>query len=157
MIKNEKNRRHITQNNRGFTLIELLIAGVIFLLVFTGILATYIACLELAEISKNSSIATQTCKGRLETIKDTDFIQIQATYHQVGFTTPNFNGRGVSYVDILNGNVTRVTLVFCWKQPNGRVIGEDKNLNGQLDGGEDSNGNNRIDSLVNLVTDIYHE
>ena len=33
-----------------------------------------------------------------------------------------------------------------------RVIGEDKNLNGTLDGGEDSNANGRLDSPGQILT-----
>jgi hypothetical protein len=40
----------------------------------------------------------------------------------------------------------KIRIVACWRNQNGRVIGEDKNLNGTLDAGEDLDGNGLIDS-----------
>jgi len=49
----------------------------------------------------------------------------------------------------------QATVSVCWRQKN-RVIGEDKNLNGALDAGEDANGNKIIDSPVELTTLIVN-
>ncbi len=142
-------------NNKSFTLIELMIAATIFLIAFVGILISYFTCLELSEISKNTSIAVHASKARLETIRNTTFNQIKATYNNTAFVIANFNGKGVSYVDDTNPRLLKITVSFCWKQPSGRVVGEDKNLNGQLDAGEDTNGNGTIDSPVQLVSYIF--
>ncbi len=50
-----------------------------------------------------------------------------------------------------------VTVTFCWRQSNGRLMGEDSNLNGALNTGEDVNGNGTIDSPVQLIAYIYNE
>lgn len=141
---------------KGFTLVELMIAATIFLLTFVGVLVSYLTCLDLAELSKNTSVAVHASKAKLETVKNTTFNQIKTTYNNISFTAAGINGRGVSYVDDTNPSLLKVTVSFCWKQPNGRIVGEDANLNGQLDGGEDKPPtNNMIDSPVQLITYIF--
>ena len=140
---------------RGFSLVELMIAAGIFLIAFVGILVSYMACLELNQISKNTSIAVHASKARLEAIKNTAFSQIKATYNNVTFTAAGLNGIGVSYVDDSNPRLIKITVSFSWKQPSGRVIGEDTNLNGQIDGSEDKNSNGILDSPVELVTYVF--
>ena len=148
-------KRQCRTMNRGFTLAELMVAAAIFLFVLGGILFSYITCLELAEIAKNSSLATHAAKSKLEEIKNTAFNQIYANYHNVSFTAAGLNGRGVRYVDNSDPDLLHVIIEFCWRQPNGRIIGEDQDLDGLLDGGEDDNGNGRLDSIVILDTYIY--
>ena len=140
----------------GFSLTELMIAAAVFLLVIAGVLISYIACLELAEVSKNSSLAVYAAKSKIEEMKNTPFSQILAAYNNTTFTTANLNGIGVCYVDDSNPDLLHVSVVFCWKQPNGRVLGEDKDLDGQLDVGEDMNSNGRLDSIVQIETYIYN-
>ena len=41
-----------------------------------------------------------------------------------------------------------VTVVICYKDKNGRAVGEDRNFNGVLDSGEDGNGNELLDSPI---------
>jgi len=150
-------KKFVSRDNKksGMTLVELLIAAGILVLTLTGILVSYLACLELAEISKNASTALHEVKSKIEEIQNTAFDQIEATYDQTIFTLAGFNGIGVSYVDASNSDLLLINMAFCWRQPNGRVIGEDKNLNGQLNPGEDQNGNGQIDSLVQIASQIF--
>ena len=143
------------KSKNGFSLVELLISAGIFLLAFVGILMSYLTCLELAQLSKNTSTAVHAVKARLETIQNTAFDQIKATYNNVTFTTTGLTGIGVSYVDDTNPRLLLVTIPFCWKQPSGRIIGEDTNLNGQVNAGEDKNANNLLDSPVQIVTYLF--
>jgi hypothetical protein len=62
---------------------------------------------------------------------------------------------GVVYINDTNPELLQATVSVCWRQKN-RVIGEDKNLNGALDAGEDANGNKIIDSPVELTTLIVN-
>ena len=140
---------------KGLSLVELMIAAAIFLVTFVGILASYLACLELSEMSKNSSIALHATKARMEAIKNTTFSQIKATYNNIPFAVTGFKGMGISYVDDTNPVLLKVTLSFSWKQPRGRTVGEDTNINGVLDAGEDKNGNGQLNSPVELVTYIF--
>lgn len=141
--------------SRAFTLIELMVAAVVFILAFVGILLSYLKCLELNEISKNSSLAVRATKGRLEEIRNKTFNQIKASYNNVPFTAAGLSGMGVSYVDDTDPNLLKITVTFCWKQYSGLIVGEDKNLNGQLNAGEDKNGNNLLDSPTTMVSYVY--
>ena len=144
---------------KSFTLVELMIATGIFMVTFVGILMTFVKCLELSELSKNSILALYGSKSRLERIKNTQniaFNQIKANYNNVLFTVNGLTGNGVTYVDDTNPNLLKVTVTFCWRQSNQRVIGEDKNLNGQLNAGEDANGNGLLDSPTTLVNYIFN-
>ncbi len=141
---------------KGFSLVEILIASGIFLLAFVGILMSYLTCLDLAQFSKNTSIAVRAVQGRMETIRNTPVNQIKATYDRVTFATSGLTGIGVSYVDDTNPSLLTVTITFCWKQPNGRIVGEDTNLNGVLDTGEDKNSNSILDSPAQIVTKVFN-
>ena len=52
------------------------------------------------------------------------------------------------------GRLFEAKITASFKLPNGRIIGEDKNLNGILDAGEDLNGNGELDSPVFLKSFI---
>ena len=146
--------KKIVKHN-GFTLLELMIGATIFLFAFLGILGSYLACIELSAVSKNASVALHTAKMKLENIKNVPFSQIKATYHNIVFTTPTLQGKGVSYVDDTDPTLLKITVSFSWRQANGRIIGEDSNLDGLLNIGEDKNGNGMLDSPVELVTHIF--
>ena len=152
-MKNKTKRIQISKE--GFSLAELLIASAILIIAVTGILMSYLRCLELNEISRNSSLAVQAGKSRMEQIKATTFSQIKATYDNVVFNISNLNGKGVTYIDDSTSDLLVVTTSISWKLRNGRIFGEDSNLNGQLDMGEDDNGNGVLDSPVLLVTRIF--
>ncbi|MFA5089165.1 MAG: prepilin-type N-terminal cleavage/methylation domain-containing protein [Candidatus Omnitrophota bacterium] len=154
LIKHEA-KKILKISSKGFTLVEVIISAAVLLLTFVGILTSYIRCLELTELSRNTSIAVNAARSRMEDIKNTQFGQIASDYHNVTFTASGLTGIGVTYVDSSNPDLLRVTAVFCWRQSNGRVIGEDINLNGQVNSGEDQNGNGLLDSSVRLVSNIY--
>ena len=83
------------------------------------------------------------------------FDNILTTYpNQTKFDVLGFNGKGIIYVQSIDLRTLLVTVSFSWKESNGRVIGEDKNINGDLDAGEDLNGNFIIDSPVQIVSYI---
>ncbi len=145
----------VRRNQEAFTLIELMIAAVVFLLAFVGILLSYLTCIDLNEVSKNTSAAVHACKARLEAVKNTQFVQIKGTYHNTTFTTAGLTGKGVVYVDDTNPRLLNIVMSFSWRQPSGRVIGEDKDLDGLLDGGEDDNSNGILDSPVELMTSVF--
>ncbi len=146
--------RHIKCSRFSFTLVELLIASVVFILTLVGILLSYMKCVELNEHSRNLSIAMRGLESRFEDIKNTPFSQIKTSYNQVTFTNANLNGTGVSGVDDTNPALLRVSMSFSWRQSNGRIMGEDANLNGQLNAGEDKNGNGVLDSPAQLISYI---
>jgi prepilin-type N-terminal cleavage/methylation domain-containing protein len=143
--------------NQGFTLPELMVAAMVTIIAFLGILYTYARYLELDELSRNTAIALQTSQNKIEAIKNTQFDQIVATFNNQTFTSSGINGRGAVTIDSTNPKLMLITVTFCWKQTNTRLMGEDTNLNGVLNTGEDKNGNGTMDSPVQLIAYIYNE
>ena len=142
-------------SKKGFTLVEIMVATGVFLVSMSGILFSYLKCMELQDIGRNVSIATQAVQNKMEDVKATTFANIYSTFNNQTFTAANLNGKGVVYVNNSNPSLLLIKIVFCWKQPNGRLFGEDKNLNGVLDAGEDANANGQLDSYVQISSYIY--
>lgn len=142
-------------SNKGFTLIEVMIAAAILVTVICGILLIYINSLELISLSRNLTFSVNAAQRKIEEIRDYTFSLIYADYNEQVFTVdemPPGNSRGVIYVDDANPDLLKVTISVCWRQRANRIIGEDLDLDGVLDAGEDLNGNNMIDSPAQLVT-----
>lgn len=147
--------KFIKPNQAGLTLVETLIAVLILLPLFSISMLTFIKCIELSDMAKNSSLAMTGIKSRLAIIENTQYNQIAGTYNNTNFTIAGLNGIGVTYVDTSTNHLT-TTISFSWKERNGRIIGEDKNLNGNWDTGEDTiTANNRLDSMAQVSTQIY--
>lgn len=155
LMLHKKQPVFLSQNNSGFTLVELLVASGLLIIVVTGLLLSYIRALELNEISRNSSIAVQAGRTRMDTIKNTAFDQVKATYNNVTFNIGGLNGKGISYVDDTNPKLLKITIPISWKQKNGRLFGEDADLDGVLDAGEDKNANGLLSSPVEIVDYLF--
>lgn len=139
----------------GFTLAELMVSTGILGIVIAGILVSFIRCMELNEVSQNKSTATKAARSRMEVIKMTPYANLLATYNNVTFNVPGLNGKGVSYVTIIDAKNTQVTISVSWKQKNGRVFGEDQNINGIINAGEDANANGQLNSPVDISEIIF--
>ncbi len=140
---------------QAFTMAELLVASCIFLIAVVGIVYSYLKCMELAEIGRNASLAVQEVRTKMEEIKAANFSTVLATYNNTTFNVNNLNGKGVIYINNTNPDLLVIKVVFCWKQQGGRLIGEDADLDGVLDAGEDKNANGQLDSYVQVVTNLY--
>lgn len=150
--------KKLFENHNGVTLPEIMIATVVFSIAFIGLLTTYLRCAELNDQARNMSMATTAAKSRMEQIKNTAFNQIVANHHNNSWaTTTPANGYGFSYVDDTVSDLLEIRVSICWQNKDGRIIGEDTNLNGVLNAGEDVNGNGMIDSSVQLVSYIFNE
>jgi len=134
---------------------ELLIASAIMIVTVTGILISYLRALELNEVSHNSSLAVQGARSRMEQIRSTAFPNIMANYNNVAFDIAGLQGKGVSYVTLTSADMVHVVVSVSWQQKSGRVYGEDANINGQVNAGEDTNGNGILDSPVMLESNIF--
>ena len=147
--------------NRGFTLPELMISALILGVTFVGLLLTFVKCMELNELSRNSMTAVAAAKSKMEEIKNADLNQIYTSYNNVSFDVTGFssaNAKGVSYVNNSNPDLLLVTISVCWKQKNGRIIGEDANLNGAYNVGEDTiTANGTIDSPAQVVGYVFQK
>jgi type II secretory pathway pseudopilin PulG len=151
-------------DKRAFTLVEVLFTFGILAFCICGILLTYIQMFVLVDLSRDTTLATNAAQARMEELKRASFTSLSGfngqTYDVSGFASGNAKCRvEVSDVTIRNPyteTLKRARVVVCFKS-RGRVIGEDSNLNGNLDSGEDrqhsgEDGFGRLDSPVELVT-----
>ena len=155
IIMGKSNFRKI-KGTEGFALVEVMVSAVIMILAFVGILVTYMKCMELNEMSRNKSMATKAAKTRMELINTSAFSSLTANYNNIPFL-PAVRMAGVSYINTTNPDLAQIVVSVCWRQKNGLLVGEDADLDGVLDAGEDTNGNGMIDSPVQLVTFRYDE
>lgn len=139
----------------GFTLMELMIAAAVLIAVLVGLLAAFIGCFALNETSRNLTIAINGCQRKLEEIHDESFGQIFASYDGATFEVAGLrdaDSEGVVEVDNTDPDLLVISVTVCWRQKGGRIFGEDSDLDGVLDAGEDDNGNGQLDSPAQLVT-----
>ena len=140
----------------GFSLVEVIMATAILAFALVGILGTYVTCLILITTSNNVNAATNAAQGIIEEIRSAPFPQIKANYNRMTFMVNDIpSSMGVVYVDdSTNPEFLDVTVSVCWRQGN-KIIGEDANLNGAFDAGEDTIiANGIIDSTVELKTQV---
>ncbi len=139
------------RGKKGFTLVEILVSTVIMAIAITSTLKVLIYLLQLNEANQASVECMNTVQGYMDEIKIVNYGDVVAIYNGMRFTVNDLTNRGVRHSGIIYANeiepdfLIDVQVVICWENKN-RIIGEDKNLNGILDGGEDENGNGRIDS-----------
>lgn len=146
----------IVLNKKGFTLAEVMISTFLLVLIFSGTILTFFHCMDLNEMARNSSIALSAIKSRIAEIENTPYSQVSAIYNNATFTSPDLKGIGVSTINSANPDFLEVTATFTWQQKNGRIVGEDLNMNGIINSGEDVNNNNILDSPVTVATAIYN-
>ena len=131
----------------GFTLVEVLVASVILAISLGGIIALFFYCFSLNERSREYTIAIAEAQDQLEELRAAEAVSEGA------FDLNQLTGKGVIYVDDSNRELIQIKIVICWQSNrDGRNIGEDDNLNGILDAGEDLNGNLELDSPVMFTT-----
>ena len=141
----------------GFTLAELLLAVIILGFVLGGLLQVFIRCSVLAELAYNKTVAMSEAQGKMEEIRSYDYGSIAADYASGGsqgntFSLSQLTGTGVIYIDSSNADLLEVEIVVSWQNKYGRIIGEDIDLDGALDSGEDVDGNNKLSSIATLVS-----
>jgi prepilin-type N-terminal cleavage/methylation domain-containing protein len=153
-IKSDRKRKQ-----QGFTLIELLVVVGILAVVILGLIQTFLLGSVLADLSNKKTIAVGEAQDKLEEILNHTFSTIIVDYGAGGtpgntFSLSQITGKGVVTVTSVSATLLQVDVVICFQYRNGRVFGEDLDLDGVLDPGEDTNGNGVIDSAVRLTTYI---
>jgi len=153
-IESEKYLFNKAKNRNAFSLIELMIASAILMFIMIGMLSTYIACFELNEFSRSLTLVNNGLQAKMETLRETPFdslLSLDGTNFSIsGFSTTDAKGVIDVYYTTYS-DLIYVRLVGCWRQKSGRVIGEDKNLNGSLDSGEDD-GDGVLESPAEIIT-----
>jgi hypothetical protein len=158
----------------GFTLVEIMLATGILVFALCGILAAFISCAALSSTSKNINIATNAALEISEQIRTTSFSYLSSPVtkglringqpfaetftgskiYNCHFSVAVLPENSVTvYIDTNTSELLGLTVSVCWKQ-NNRVIGEDKDLDGELAESEDANANELIDSPVQIVTRV---
>ncbi len=148
--------------NSGFTLIEVMVSTMLLVVALLGSLGVFARLLGITESDKSYLIAQKEAEAKMEELTRYNYPALIADYTNAGAlkSTP-FNlsstmiiGKGVVYAQELSGaanSLLSAKVVVCYRQK-GRIVGEDTNLNGILDGAEDQNNNARIDSPCQLDT-----
>jgi type II secretory pathway pseudopilin PulG len=140
----------------GFTLVEALLAVTITAVCLSGLLLTYINLLTWTGLWRDFTLATSAMQARMEEIKRADFANLtlydNTTFNITGFNSTTAMG-GTQVMDTGYDDLKEVRLTVSFFS-RGRLIGEDRNLNGTLESSEDLNNNSRMDSPCELVTTI---
>ena len=149
----------IKNNTQSFTLVELLVVTGILSVVILGLIQTLILGSVLADLSNRKTIAMGEAQDKLEEILNHTYAQITTDYGAGGtpgntFSLSQITGKGLITIDSSTTNLLKIDVVVSFQYCNGRIMGEDLNLNGALDGGEDANGNGVLDSPIKLSTYI---
>jgi len=141
--------------NKGFTLLELMIAAGVLIVALSGLLAVFTHLLSLNENSRKLTLGVAACQDKLEQIRNSDFSTAYATYNGTSFNPAGFTaGEAKGAVSINNSNpdLLQIFVSVSWRTRSNRVIGEDTNLNGVFEAGEDTSPNGRLDSPAAIAT-----
>ncbi|MDD5431988.1 MAG: hypothetical protein PHO70_03265 [Candidatus Omnitrophica bacterium] len=144
--------------NRAFALAEVLLALGILAFTMSGILLVLANTSLLSTLSKNSTIAINTCQSRMEEMQNLSYDAITAL-NGTTFLIPSGSGVagdniGIGRIEVgvvIDRLLLRVRVVASFRNKNS-IIGEDANLDGDVTGAEDTNGNGRYDSPIELIT-----
>ncbi len=141
---------------KAFTLVELVIVAAILGISIVGMMKLYIYTTVLSKLSENKTLATGEVQSKLELMRNHDFNNILADYSSGGtpgntFQLTNLDGIGIIYINSANNDLYEVEIVACWRDKYGRIIGEDSDLDGILDMGEDKNGDGKINSIAQIM------
>ena len=142
-------------NKSGFTLLELMIGVGVLIVALVGLLGVFAHMISLNENSGKLSLAVAACQAKLEEMRNSSFTDLYTTYNGTSFNPNGFSSgeaKGAISINNSNAKLLQVFVSVSWMTRSNRVIGEDKNLNGVRDAGEDLNGNLRLDSPGQIAT-----
>ncbi len=142
-------------NKSGFTLIELMITVSVLIVALVGLLVIFSHLALLNENSRKLTLAMAACQDKLEEMRNSSFQTLYASYNGTSFNPSGFTlgqAKGAISINNSNPNLLQIFVSVSWRTRSNRVIGEDANLNGMLDAGEDAYWNNRIDSPASIMT-----
>lgn len=134
-----------------------MVASMIVAITLVSMMRVFIYCSTLAEISRNLTAAMAEAQNTVEQIRNHNYSSIAVDYGSGGtpgntFSLTLLNGKGAITINSSNADLLQVDVVVSWQDQNNRIVGEDLDLDGVLDVGEDANGNGVLDSPVKLST-----
>jgi len=149
------------KSKSGYTLLELIIGIAVFVTVVIAISYAFLRGLALNESARNLNQAMYALQQKTEEIKNfktqASLEEMRLAYDNQTFQLTNFQTNRAS-IEILNvagipiGQLYRLSVQVSWQDKAGHIIGEDLNLDGVLNVGEDVNGNGRLDSPAQVFT-----
>jgi Tfp pilus assembly protein PilE len=152
---------------KGLTMIELMFVVAILVFVIAGMLVAYVNCLTLNEHNLKFSIGMNVARRIMEEVyyRKSDWDWIHDYQYNEAYMSASYSVQGYSAAIVVNNTIDPmlkvVTVVVCWREKGGRIIGEDdgagvpaNRLNGRLDSGEDRNGDGRLTSRCEITTAI---
>ncbi len=151
-----KRKNKIFRRN-SFTIVEVVMTAAILAVSIVGIVQLFAHNAFLTDLSRNLSVVIIEAQDKMEEIRNHSYSSIVADYSSGGspghtFALTNPIGRGLIYIDSSNSNLLKIEIMVSWRNRQGRVIGEDADLDGVIDSGEDVNSNGKLDSSVTLTT-----
>jgi len=163
-FKRNNDEEKMMMNNKALSLMELLVAFFVMALAIGALATIYPGLFTGVTMDTQNLRVWEIARAEIESLKNSDFATLytQAKPPSLpqanSFSTGSSSISGVYYVEqmfdknsVLLTDLVRLEVVVCFKVGN-RMIGEDKNLNGILDTGEDVDGNKKITSPVRLST-----
>jgi len=145
------------RSKKGFTFVEVLVVVAILAVVVTGLIRLFVYCSDSSDMAGNKTLAVIAAQTKLEEIRDHNFASIVADYSFGGTPGNSFaliysTGNGNIYLTQIDPNLLEVEVVVSFENKRRLVIGEDQDLDGVMDVGEDVNTNGKLDSVVTLST-----
>jgi prepilin-type N-terminal cleavage/methylation domain-containing protein len=146
----------MSYKNSGFTLLELMIAVGVIVIALSGLLAVFSHLMSINENAKNLTLAVTACQDKLEQMRNSNFSTLYSTYNAAHFDPNGFraaDAEGAISITNTDPALLEVHVSVSWRTRSNMVIGEDKNLNGILDSGEDlAPANGKLDSPAEIIT-----
>ena len=156
------------KDRQGYTFTEVMVSALILGVVIIGLIQMFIYNSTLTDLSSRMTTVISEAQNRMELVRNTAFSSIPTSFPSgtvYNLNDPNGNKYGELFVyrTTINSDLYEIKIAACWRNKRinnsasgGRVIGEDQNLNGILDAGEDlsSPANNQVDSMVTLISRI---
>jgi Tfp pilus assembly protein PilV len=152
---------------RGLSLMEVLVAILIVVLAIGALATMYPGLFTSVNLDMQSLRAWEICQQQIETLKNSPFANLWGVAYRPWDQSPNTvkitmsdsNFSCVYYVEKMRdtnlleiSDLVKVVVVVCFKSGK-NVIGEDKNLNGILNSGEDAPpADSKISSPTTLTT-----
>lgn len=145
--------------SRAMTLVEVTVTIAILVFVLLGFLRLFIHCSDLAQMSRNLTMAMSNAQGTLEAMRYYNFDRLVIDYGLGGvpgntFVLSQLDGSGVIYIDSTNPEALIVRIAVSYRSAANHFVGEDRDFDGIPAGAEDVNGNGVIDSPASLVSII---
>lgn len=146
----------INSTQKGFTLVEVLVSAAMLVIVVLGVSQLFVYCSLLTDTSGNLTIAMSEAQSKMDEIRNSTYSTIATNYASGGSSGNTFDltqttGKGAIYIDSSNTSLLQVKITVSWRDRNRRIVGEDLDLDGALDGGEDTNSSGQLDSPATII------